>query len=723
MMAEAEQFFFDGVAVPIQPGDSVLVALRRCGVHPTGGGVLCAAGDCANCVVQIDGVAYVRSCQTSAVEGLLVESHPADGPPEMPIVIGHRSAAAAATAVRNEHCDVVVIGAGSSGIVAAEQARRGGAIVRVFDAVDGEEVIGVYPGPMVAARTDVGMVHAHCDKVVVATGRAEIVGVCPGSELDGILTPTAERVFAAAGVDLGTVVHLSHLPARIHGETRVTGVEPENGADVIDCDTVVFDLGTTPRDGLARMAGDGEVDLVGSAAGGASLPPCPVAGVVCPCNDTSVADLQIAWDRGFRDMELFKRATLAGTGTCQGSMCSPYLKSFLLDRGGDMQPTFTARPVVRQLTLGEVAAGRDHPIVPRTALDSTHRSAGATMDRIGGWWRPWTYGGVEAECHAVREAVSIGDVGTLAKLYVSGPDAEVALQRLFPTDVSTIRPGRSRYVLMLDERGYVLDDGMIFREPSGDRFYLTLTSGGADMAEMWVRDWTADLDVRWMNVTMSFGAINVTGPKAKELMERAGFDQSLAMLAHVETDVAGVRCRVARLSFTGEVSFELHHPAAESVALWSSLLELGDDLDILAHGLDALTRLRLEKGHIIVGQDTDYDTTPRRINHEWAVRMDKSEFVGRTALERTNRIALDKQLVGFEIDGPSPAEGAVLWRGDQYAGYVTSTTWSETLQRSVLLAWLFLVDGELPLEVDVDGATARRVPVPFLDPEGNRARA
>ena len=422
-------------------------------------------------------------------------------------------------------------------------------------------------------------------------------------------------------------------------------------------------------------------------------------------------------------MELLKRASLAGTGVCQGAVCSPYLQSFIADRTGSLEARFTARPVARQATLSELAAGRYHPALALTTLHAVHEAAGATMDRLGGWWRPWVYSDVDAECAAVRSAVSIGDVGTLGKFIVSGPDAEAALQRLVPTDVSTIGPGRGRYVLMLDERGYVLDDGMIMREGEGERFFVTVTSGGASVAEMWFRDWTADLDVRWMNVTMSLGAINVTGPRASELLARVGFDQPLAMLRHVEADIADVPCRVVRLSFTGEVSFELHHPCARSGELWRSLLDAGADLGVVPHGLDALSRLRLEKGHIIVGQDSDYDSTPRRLGHDWMVDLDSGDFIGRHAIERTGRLPLDKQLVGLEGDGPPPFEGAVVWSMDgTYAGYVTSAAWSVTLDRSVMLAWVRTVDGMLPDEVRVEGMVVRRAELPFYDPEGVRAR-
>ena len=226
-----------------------------------------------------------------------------------------------------------------------------------------------------------------------------------------------------------------------------------------------------------------------------------------------------------------------------------------------------------------------------------------------------------------------------------------------------------------------------------------------------------------MNQTMALGAINVTGPLATGLMAAAGVSDPPRYLAHKTARVAGVECRVCRLSFTGEVSYELHHSAGESVKLWRALLSLGKAMGIKPHGLDTLLKLRLDKGHIIVGQDSDFDSTPRRLHHEWAVKLDKPDFVGKDALVRTNKLPLDRQLVGFETEGEAPAEGAVLWRGDEYAGYLTSSAWSPVLGKSVMLGWLRLVDGTLPVQVTVDGRTARRVPTPFFDPEGHRAKA
>jgi glycine cleavage system aminomethyltransferase T len=730
------RLIFDGQPIEFEAGDSALVALLRSGKRPTPGGCLCLGGDCPHCLATVDGVSYVRTCQVAAQPGMIIERHPEGGDPPLRL---DTAAQAAEVVAHHQYCDVAVIGQGQAGKAAANEARQAGRQVITLEAAEGQEVIGIYDGPLVMARTQTGMLHVHPKEVVVATGAAEIQPVVPGNDLAGIVTAYAASKLAAAKVNLGRVVAIGSLPEgvdaqsangqliRIEGQGRVEAVvvlNPQGQEERIACDTVSVGLGIHPRDALLRMGNGLDVRAVGDAAKQSDIPPCPMAGMVCACTGVTVADLDMIWQRGFHEMELVKRATLAGTGTCQGSVCLPYIRSFLADRGEKLQQPFTARPVTRQPTVAEAAAGIYHRPTPRTALDGEHRRLGARMDRIGGWWRPYNYGNVLEEYWAVREAVSVGDVSTLGKMLVSGPEALELLERLYPTKVAGIAPGRSRYVLILDERGYVLDDGMICRD-SDTRFYLTFTSGGSSFAEMWVRDWAEGwkLDVHLMYQTMSLGAINVTGPLSKELLIRAGLANPPKYMQHVQAKVAGVDCRVMRLSFTGEQSYELHHSADQSVVLWRKLMELGADLGIKPHGLETLLKLRLEKGHVIVGQDTDFDTTPRRIDMEWAVKLDKPDFVGKQGVVRTNKVPLDKQLVGLELDGPAPIEGAVLWHGSEYAGYVTSSSASPALGKAVMLGWVKVFDGQLPEVLTVDGRTAKRVSIPFYDKEGERARA
>jgi sarcosine oxidase subunit alpha len=564
------------------------------------------------------------------------------------------------------------------------------------------------------------MLHVAAEDVVVATGTVEIQPVVPGSRLAGLLTRRAAERLVDAGVDLGRVVTVGGEVVRFDGDEhgRVRAVVTGDGRST-DCDTAVVDLGLAPRDVLARMAAG--VSSAGAVGDEFPLPPPASAGVVCGCMGTTVADLESAWDAGYTDIELLKRASWAGLGPCQGGACLPHLRSFIASRTGTVPEPFTARPAARQITLAEAVADVAIDAFRRTPLHDEHLALGGLMDRFGGWWRPWNYGDAVAEYQAVRERVSLGDVSTLGKLVVSGPDAVEALERLYPCHVSDLKPGRSRYALLLNERGHVMDDGMILRE-ADTRFVLTFTSGGAANAEMWLRDWieTWGLRAHVMDRTMSLAAINVTGPRAKDLLARAGLTDPPRYLGHAHADVAGLPCHVMRLSFTGEASFELHHPIDRSVELWRALMDLGADMDIVPHGLQALFGLRLEKGHVIVGMDTELDTTPARLGMDWAVRMEKPSFIGRASLERTAKLPQTRRWVGFTMDGEAPVEGSPIWSGGEIVGNVTGSWTSPILGKALILGWQ--KRAPFPNEVEIDGRRAVVTPTPFYDPEGLRAR-
>lgn len=732
----------DGRPIPFEPGDSVAMAILRAGEVPASGGTLCLAGDCGNCVAQVDGIAYIRTCQTEARPGLSIARHPPSGLPPLPVVGSSDLTASPARRpieVRRRVVDVAVVGAGSSGRAAAAAAEQSGKSVAVLDAEVGEEVVAIYAGPMLVVRTREGMLHVHAREVVVATGAAEIHPVCPGSELAGLLTARAAERLHAADVPLPDAVAVGTPPdgvpcARLGGrlvrfegaDGRVTAVVTVDDATeqevTTPCSTVFLGLGRAPRDVLARMAAGPPPTVVGEAAEDLPLPPPPTAGVVCPCSGTTVEDLQVAWDKGFQELELLKRASHACLGTCQGGACLPHVRSWIAARVGQVPAPFTARPAARQITLSEAAADTFVDAFRRTPLHDEHLALGARMERFGTWWRPWNYGDLMAEYWAVRKAVSLGDVSTLGKLVVSGPDVVEALERLYPCHVADIKPGRSRYALLLNERGHVMDDGMILRDGE-TQFVLTFTSGGAANAEMWVRDWieTWDLRVHVLDRTMSLAAINVTGPLATTLLGRAGLADPPRFLGHIRADVAGVPCHVMRLSFTGEASFELHHPVDRSVELWRALMELGGDLGVRPHGLQALFGLRLEKGHVIVGFDTELDSTPRRLGMEWAVRMEKPAFIGRASLERTAKLPDQRRLHGFTMPGEAPVEGSPIRSGGEIVGHVSGSWASPALGHVVMLGW----QKRAPFvdHVEIDGREAVVSPTPFYDPEGHHARA
>ena len=715
----------DGRPIDYEDGDSLAVAILRTGEVPGHGGCLCLAGDCGNCLAEVDGVAYVRTCQAAARPGTVVARHPATGKPVLPVVdLADLTSLPTSAEVRVHRLQATLV------VVGSRQGAPPDAGALVLDAADGREVMGIYPGPAIVARDRDGMLHVTAEEVVVATGSAEIQPVCPGNDLAGILTAGAADRLIAAGIDLGRVVRVGPELVRFEGGAsgRVTGVvvRAADGTETTTAgDTAVVDLGSAPRDLLARMTRENAVRVVGSAAADHPLPPAPTTGVVCPCMGTTVADLETAFDNGYTELELLKRASWAGLGPCQGGACLPHVRSFLAAKTGGPPPDpFTARPAARQITLAEAAADVSIDAFRQTPLHDEHLALGARMDRFGGWWRPWHYGDVVGEYWAVREGVSIGDVSTLGKVIVSGPDVVEALERIYPCHVSDLKMGRSRYALLLNERGHVMDDGMILRDAE-TRFTLTFTSGGAANAEMWIRDWvdTWGLRVHVMDRTMSLAAINVTGPLAAALLRRLGLSDVPRFLGHVRAEIAGVPCHVMRLSFTGEAAFELHHPIDRSVELWRALLEAGRDLGIRPHGLQALFGLRLEKGHVIVGMDTELDTTPRRLGMDWAVRMEKPAFIGRGSLARTATIDDERRWVGFAMDGAAPPEGSPIRSIDtgEIDGNVTGSWTSPLLGKALLLGWQR--HGRFDDRVEIDGREAVVTPTPFYDPEGLRARA
>ena len=355
---------------------------------------------------------------------------------------------------------------------------------------------------------------------------------------------------------------------------------------------------------------------------------------------TTVADLDAAWDKGFTELELLKRSSQACLGTCQGGACLPHVRSWIAARTGEVPAPFTARPASRQITLAEAAADTYIDAFRRTPLHDEHLALGARMDRFGGWWRPWHYGDPIAEYWAVREGVSLGDVSTLGKLVVSGPDVVEALERLYPCHVADIKPGRSRYALLLNERGHVMDDGMILRESETTvRAELHVRRRGQrrdvgprldrDLGSPRPRPGPDDVPRR----DQRHGAARRGAPAARRARRPASVPR-----ARPRRRRRRAVPRHAAVSFTGEAAFELHHPVDRSVELWRALMDLGADLGIRPHGLQALFGLRLEKGHVIVGMDTELDTTPRRIGMDWAVRMEKPR-VHRPGRARADREA------------------------------------------------------------------------------------
>jgi sarcosine oxidase subunit alpha len=541
------------------------------------------------------------------------------------------------------------------------------------------------------------------------------------------------------------------------GRKRLSAViiKTSNRRFLLRCDALVLSLGLVARDGLLRQA----KGLPVIAAGDVAEPGCtldralesgrqaarrvkptnsplnPVTssgkGFVCLCEDVLATDLSLAWREGFHSIELLKRYTTVAMGPCQGALCQTQVRAFVASQPDEAQATapLTARPPSRPLRVEDAAAGRRHELELRTTLHERHLELGATMEPVGGWKRPSSYGDSLAEYWAVRNAVSVMDVGTLGKFLVAGRGARDFLDRLYPCHIRDLESGRTRYTVLLNEAGHVIDDGMICAL-GGGRWYLTFTSGGAEQVEAWMRDWieTWGLRVHLVNETGARGAINLAGPHAREvltaLVNEPVDNGALPFMRARHLMVANVPCLVIRLGFVGELSYELHHPSSRSVELWDSLLAAGRHAGIKPHGLEALRLLRLEKGHVIVGQDTDFASTPKKVGLDGVVKLEKRFFIGKRELERNRRLPLRERLAPITFRTGTPAEGASLTAEGQHVGYLTSCRFSPVLERAVSLGWLNATDGHFPRILESsEGLVGEVTDRPFYDPLGERLRA
>jgi sarcosine oxidase subunit alpha len=467
----------------------------------------------------------------------------------------------------------------------------------------------------------------------------------------------------------------------------------------------------------------------------APLPPRGTKQFVCLCEDVTVKDIRQAIAEGFDHLEPLKRYTTVTMGPCQGKMChraSVDLCAALTGRSMDETGTTTARPPTQPVALGALAAGLEEP-VKRTPMHARHVALGARLMDMGAWKRPLVYTAVEEECRAVHEAVGLIDVSTLGKLAVQGSEAAAFLDWLHPNRFSDLAPGRVRYRILLDDAGIVLDDGTVARLGE-DRFLVTTTTGGVEGIEQWLEWWLAGTGrcAHVSNVTGALAAVNVAGPRARELLAPlTDVDLSREAFPYLgarEGHVAGVPSVLLRIGFVGELGYEIHVPANYGPYLWDALMEAGGPLGVRPFGVEAQRVLRLEKQHAIVGHDTDALTNPLEADLAWMVKLDKPDFVGRAALGLARGREPRQRLVGFTVDGPGdlPAEGAAIVSGGKPIGRVTSAKWSAWLGRGIGLAWVppELAHDGATLEVRVDGGSrpARVATKPFYDPDGARLR-
>lgn len=462
---------------------------------------------------------------------------------------------------------------------------------------------------------------------------------------------------------------------------------------------------------------------------------------VCPCEDVTLKDIAQAVEEGFDHIETLKRYSTVTMGPCQGKMCAMNAVAVCARATGrtiNQTGTTTSRPLVQPVALGTIAGPHLEP-ARLTPMHYRHLEAGAEMMDAGQWKRPRLYTSVEDEVRAVRERVGLIDVSTLGKIDLQGRDSIALLERIYTNRWADLRVGRVRYGVMVDESGIILDDGTVARL-GADHFFVTTTSSGIDAVEEWFTWWMeggpedTHMCAHVTNVTSGFAAVNLAGPASRDVLAKlTDLDistQGLPYLRATQGPVAGIPAVILRIGFVGELGYEMHVPAEYGEYLWDKLIEAGREFGIAPFGVEAQRTLRLEKGHIIVSQDTDALSTPLEANMSWVVKFDKPDFIGKTSLAYSKDEGLSQALVGFQMLDESriPDEGAQIVREDGYPiGRVTSARYSPALGKVIGLAWVPSTQGgegsELRIQLNGHAESARVVSVPFYDASGARMKS
>jgi sarcosine oxidase subunit alpha len=413
--------------------------------------------------------------------------------------------------------------------------------------------------------------------------------------------------------------------------------------------------------------------------------------------------------------------------------------------------TTTFRPPFTPVTLGAIAGRQTGArYAPRRLLPAhaEHEALGAHWWEAGGWLRPACYPkkgesvhqAAQREASAVRSGVGLFDASPLGKIEVTGPDAAKFLDRFYVNSIAKLEEGRVRYGLMLNENGVIIDDGTVARL-GREHFLVTTTSGGASRIAAWLEEWRQcewpDLEVFVTPVTTQWATFAIAGPRARQLLARfrtdIAFDwRSMPHMSLREGKFAGVTTRLYRVSFSGELGYEINVPARYGAMLWAELMKTGADFGVMPYGLEAVLLLRLEKGYLHVGADTDGTTTPADVGWGEIATRKKADFIGKRSLARPENQRADRlQLVGLaSSDARLLVPGAHLrlpGTGEGSDGWVTSAAHSPALGRTVALAMLRGGRARLGQTIfahDLERKGEATVVSPaFLDPEGKRLLA
>ena len=432
-------------------------------------------------------------------------------------------------------------------------------------------------------------------------------------------------------------------------------------------------------------------------------------------NDATAKDIKLALREGFRSIEHVKRYTTTGMGTDQGKLGNMHALGIISETAGTKMGehgTTTFRPPYTPLTFGTIVGrnvGEYFDIFRKTPMHEWHLKNKAEFENVGQWKRAWYYPknnenmfeAVQRESKAARESAGILDASTLGKIDIQGTDASEFLNRVYTNAWSKLAVGKCRYGLMLNEDGMVYDDGVTTR--LGENHYImTTTTGGAanvlGKLEDYLQTEWPELDVYLTSVTDHFATISVCGPNSKKIISNVIpdldlSDENFPHMSFKNAKIGKINCRVMRISFTGEHSYEINIQANYANSVWEKCMDVGKDFNITPYGTETMHLLRAEKGFIIVGQDTDATMTPIDLQMDWIVSKKKYDFIGKRSLYRSDTIKDDrKQLVGLLTDNPNEIleEGAQIVADVnkspiEMLGHVTSSYYSPNLKKSIAL--------------------------------------
>nr|WP_323776701.1 sarcosine oxidase subunit alpha family protein [Amylibacter sp.] len=623
---------------------------------------------------------------------------------------------------------------------------------------------------------------------VYGNKRVTSVGICSQA---GEGTKTDELVCDAVAMSGGwsPVVHLwSHCGGKLNWDTEMAMFRPDPARPPLGADGAGFvlvagtangylDAATAIADGHA--VGAQAATEAGFAAGevaapvGASEAEGPILAVwsmpqgqnkklqmktfLDYQNDVKVSDVRLAAQEGYESVEHTKRYTTLGMATDQGKLSNINGLAVLADSLNADIPqvgTTTFRPPYHPISMGAIAGearGGLFKVLRRTPIHDWTDANGGFWEPVADWRRPYCYqqagesvkDAVKREILQTRNSVSILDASTLGKIIVKGPDAGKFLDMLYTNMMSTLKVGRCRYGLMCSENGFLSDDGVVARLDD-ETFLCHTTSGGSDRIHAWMEEWLQtewwDWKVYTANVTEQYAQIGIVGPNARKVLEKMGTEmdlsaEALPFMAFADGEIAGIKARPYRISFSGELSYEVAVPAAQGQAFWDAALAAGAEFGITPYGTEALHVMRAEKGFIMIGDETDGTVIPQDLGLNWAISKKKEDFLGKRAQQRPHMVDPKRwRLVGLETEDPAMVipDGAYAVDGTTQAngvkhmiGRITSTYYSPTLERSIAMG---LVEdgpermGDTIMFVRTDGTTinAKIVDPVFLDKEGAR---